>query len=518
MKPLRQPPSRLSRGSRSRVAACAAVLLTGSLAAAAPEPRHAFRQSDAVVVNLTQSDLNRVLEAIVRSNGGPRFEGTRKKVSRGVSDLHYVAELSTPRLTLGDDGLARLDVDIEEGGIRIGRLERRFIGRMARCEGAGAVVDPEHPVDIELGFRFRIEGGELRLVPERVSVSDPRESFRLVKPSRCENTLFPKWLVWWIGRPYLKRRLNGLDEVLLASASRGAASLNARGGLLRKRWEVGASDPAGPAASLDLRPEWLTTRGETLLVGLEASGSAAVTTRRPSLEWIDGLANRSFAAFSTSFLESLLGLRMSGRPGVARKLGGDFQRLLHSDSIYTLIPGLRDVDSRDDLRVGLVFGHAPSVELTELPARDENGDGEPNGERALIRVRLSGIELRLWDGAEDDATPVGVLRIDSAVIGVIPYLNRLGGLSFRPAENEWRVSSTGIRIDAALFAATLQEVVFGELFQTRYEPLWAEGIRVGDTAFVANRLRAVGDYLIVELGVRAGDGAGDGTSVLQANR
>ena len=92
---------------------------------------------------------------------------------------------------------------------------------------------------------------------------------------------------------------------------------------------------------------------------------------------------------------------------------------------------------------------------------------------------------------------------------IVPVMSPLGGVSFRLIENHWDVSSSGMEFDDALFSATLQELVFADAFQTLYEPLLSDGLRVGDTRFVPRGFSAMGDYLVVELGARPREHAPD---------
>ena len=118
----------------------------------------------------------------------------------------------------------------------------------------------------------------------------------------------------------------------------------------------------------------------------------------------------------------------------------------------------------------------------------------------MIRFRLSDIELRLFKADEHGATPLGTLRVKSGRISVVPYRSVLGGISFRIVENEWSVSSSGIRFDDALIAATFQEVTFGRIFETTYRPLATDHWRVGGTIFAPLAFDAVGGYLVIGLG------------------
>jgi hypothetical protein len=120
----------------------------------------------------------------------------------------------------------------------------------------------------------------------------------------------------------------------------------------------------------------------------------------------------------------------------------------------------------------------------------------------VIRVLLSNIELRLWKGGNENVEPdlIGTLAIDSGVVAVVPFLSTIGGVSFALVENDWKLSSSGIEFNEALFAATLQELVFGEAFGTRSDPMWGNALTVGDTRFEPRYFRSLGGYLVVELG------------------
>ena len=84
----------------------------------------------------------------------------------------------------------------------------------------------------------------------------------------------------------------------------------------------------------------------------------------------------------------------------------------------------------------------------------------------------------------------------------MPYYSLLGGVSLDALENEWEISSTGIEFDEETFAATLQELLFGEIFETSYTPLLSDGLDVGATRFDAQYFRHVDRYLVIGLGHR----------------
>src|SRR5262245_59130421 len=129
-------------------AARAVVLGLAVAPAVAGDP--AFHEPNAVLINLTQPDLNRILQANFRESWGSRLHGQKRRVGRGVSDLSYDAELSEPLLTLGDDGSARLDLDILDAQLSVGRIERKVLARRMSCENTRLTVEPEHPADVRL--------------------------------------------------------------------------------------------------------------------------------------------------------------------------------------------------------------------------------------------------------------------------------------------------------------------------------------------------------------------------------
>jgi hypothetical protein len=67
-------------------------------------------------------------------------------------------------------------------------------------------------------------------------------------------------------------------------------------------------------------------------------------------------------------------------------------------------------------------------------------------------------------------------------------------------ENQWQVSSSGIEFDEDLVAATLQEITFGKIFATSYEPLLKRTLRLGETEFVPQSFGVTDGYLVIALG------------------
>jgi hypothetical protein len=103
--------------------------------------------------------------------------------------------------------------------------------------------------------------------------------------------------------------------------------------------------------------------------------------------------------------------------------------------------------------------------------------------------------MTIWDGDE----PLGALSIDSARLAVAPYRNLLGGISFDVVENDWVLSSRGIEFDEETLAATFQELFFGEMFETSYEPVAQRSFDLGETAFQPGYFRLLGHYLVIGL-------------------
>ena len=204
--------------------ALAAALLLLSTELSAFEPTAPFHEPNAVLINISEADLNRIARDAFREQFGTRVEGASSDSSRGVQDLRYEAVFSEPVLKLDTEGGVRINLDLLQAELRIGRLEHKFMRRMASCDGAGVNVDPDRPVEVALDFRFQVEDHDLYIVPESVTIGNTK-GFRLVKPTSCQKTGLPKWLVWWIGKGQLRRKINKLDELLLAKAQSGAAAL-----------------------------------------------------------------------------------------------------------------------------------------------------------------------------------------------------------------------------------------------------------------------------------------------------
>jgi len=465
-----------------------------------------FHEPGAVIVNITERDLNRILQGTFRSSGGPRFEGTQERGSKSTSDLHYLAELSEPVLHLGEDGDSEFGLDILQAEFYIGRLEWKFGKRTAHCEDLGVVIDPAQPIPVRLALRFAIQDWDLRILPLGVWMPDPRPSFQLIKPSRCENTRLPKWLLWWLGKSRLKNHFARLDDILLAKAHRSAEKLNRGEGLLRRHLQIDAINGGGETRDIYLYPQSLDTSRGSLFVVLDGASLPENGTAVGSAQPVERFSENSYVALSESFLNSVLDLKFSGA-GALRKPGGNFQRMLGSRSGNALIPGLRHVESKDRLYVSFAFHSAPRVDVATVHAADSRVDpslekarAEDPGHRVLLRIHLSDIELHIWEGRDEDRSLVGTMRIESGTVGVAPFLNILGGISFETVENEWVITSRGTEFNEPLLSATLQELVFGEMFETRYDPVWRDAFRIADTSFVPRGLASVADYLVIELG------------------
>ena len=62
-----------------------------------------FHEPNAVILNITQDDLNRVVRDLFHANGASTLEGTRDRPSRGIYDFRYRVGLSEPVLLLEQD-------------------------------------------------------------------------------------------------------------------------------------------------------------------------------------------------------------------------------------------------------------------------------------------------------------------------------------------------------------------------------------------------------------------------------
>lgn len=519
-------------------------------ALAAGDESGSLRAPDAVVLNVTEPDLNRMVQGTLHSLGGPVFEGVSHNPSRGLYDLRYHVSITDPVLKLGADGEARVTFSIREAHVQIGRYERKIGKKIASCENLGLTVDPDQPVDVTVGFHLAIEGGDVKILPDQVSIPDAEKRFHLVKPTHCANTPLPRWLLWWIGKPRLKRRLGTIDHVLLASFQKSAGKLNQDGGLFGKRWDLGAGSEHGRGSGEDgksdllLYPGLIDTGRGALFMSLTASNSFREETRPRAPEWASSLSNRSFLAVSEPLLNALTRRAFSRLSSLPRKPGGSFAKLLKSDSLLALIPGLRQVDHKEKLYFTFKMRETPRVELRGIgeappvprsprldagvlveasPAIDASavvvapptatapapgadgssamigGAAATDGQAvASIAIHVEGMEVSVWRAGETEDALLGSLEIESGHVGLAPYASPLGGVSFEVLENDWKVSSSGIEFNDELFAATIQELIFGEAFETRYEPLLRDGLGVGDTRLMPGPIRVVEDYLVIE--------------------
>lgn len=464
---------------------------------------------DPVLINITEGDLNRILHDAFLASGGPRFAGNSSKIRKGASDLRYRANLSEPVLRLEDGGRARLSFEILEAELQIGRLEHRLLRSQAYCENAGLALDPENPVDVELALRFAIEQGGLRIVPEAVRLSDSSQDMRLLKPTRCGHALLPGWLLWRLGKPQLKRQVGKLDDILLARAQRSSVALNGDAGLMRGHWSIEPLHGSEAVQEINLEPRHLETRHGSLLLGLAAAADAHQGDGSPlGIERVPGLSSRTFLGLSESFLTSLAAMAFPASTSVRHIPGGNLEKILASRSFHGVAPGLRHISPKNKLSFELRFERSPAIELAAIDQEDleleeleelEAEGAVQDSQRVMLRVLLSGIELRIWETRQDEEVLLGSLSISAGRLGVVPFANRLGGVSFEVVENDWELASSGVEINAEALAALIQELVFGEMFGTRLEPLAREPFTIGDTEFAPRRFRLLDHYLIVEL-------------------
>ncbi len=453
-----------------------------SLALAVLQPTSAvaadFYESDALVLNLTLEDLNRVARDALQEDLGNRLEGTRTRASRGVFDLRYYADLGDPLVTLDGDGRLLLSLAVREGRIEVGRFEREILKRKMLCEGGGVRVLPEDPLAVSLALRLEVEDGSLQFVPEAASVTSAKKGLRLVRPSRCQNNVLPEWVLWQLGKPHLRRQLARIDEILLDRAQKSAAALNGDPDLLHKQWN-------GEGGALRLSPSSVDTRQGSVLVRLAGSSAGPAPASAGVADWDATVTKTSFIALSEPFLGAALGILLD--PGSHTfEAGRSIRRMFESDEIFTLIPGLREVEHRERLRFSLAFPRAPRIELGSA--------GPPT-----IRLDVSGLELGLWETGDVGDARLGRLRVEEGSLELLPYAGSLGGISFEILANDWSLSSEGLEINDPLIAATLQELVFGEIFEIRYEPLLRDALHIGSTRFVPRDFRRVGRYLVIEV-------------------
>ena len=253
------------------------LLLSAELSAFEPQAPP-YHEPSAVLLNISEADLNRIVRDVFREHVGSKLEGTSSDPSRGVRDLRYAASFSDPVVDFDDDGGLRIDLSLLEADLRIGRFEHKFRRKTASCDGAGVYVNPDRPVELAVRMDFEVEDHDLQIVPSSVTVDDPK-GFRLLKPTKCRNTWLPKWLIWQIGKGQLRRKIKGLDDWLLAQAQEGAAELSAETGVLMSRWSIDARGDSSPEAALHLYPQQIDTSHGSLLVGFAGSNRLHVPYR-----------------------------------------------------------------------------------------------------------------------------------------------------------------------------------------------------------------------------------------------
>jgi len=469
-----------------RAVVCLILLLLPLAAIGAPVEYH---EENAVLINLTEAHLNRIVQDLFTEHGGERIDGGSARLNKHVSELSYSAGLSAPRLTLSEGGTARVELEVLDAELTIGRIERQFLFRKMTCRDAGVRVDPETPLELSFEMQFAVEDNDVRIVPQQVHVANT-ERVKLKRPERCNNNPLPERFLWWLAKGKLRKKFAGIDKLLLERAHEGADQMVERGNRLARRWHLG-NDEDADREELHLYPQSVQTVNGSLLIGMAGSSPAPAFTFESMPTWVAEASHDSFLGLSESFVNQLLRGKMSEVESEPHKPRGSLRKLFRSDAIYSLIPGLRQVEDRDELRLSLKLHATPTIEF------DETDQG-----RAMIRLLLSNIEFSISDGSQEEPTWMGSIVIDSARIGLLPYYNVLGGISLEALENEWEISSSGVEFDEETFAATLQELLFGEIFETSYAPLAGDGVDVGATRFDPRYFQRVENYLVIGLNNR----------------
>jgi hypothetical protein len=152
---------------------------------------------------------------------------------------------------------------------------------------------------------------------------------------------------------------------------------------------------------------------------------------------------------------------------------------------------MRDVDQRDGLALGFRFNRTPRLSLVAVdPATDR--------ERPALALTLDDVEIEWTQLHDGERIWLGTVRVERAEITIAPFVGPLGGVSFELVDNSWSLTSSGIEFNEALLAATLQELVFAEVFSTKFDPLLRQPLMLASTAFAPSGFRLAGDYLVVE--------------------
>src|SRR5262249_12530807 len=179
-------------------------------------------------------------------------------------------------------------------------------------------------------------------------------------PTRCSHTILPRWMLWWLGKPYLRRSLGDLDARVLERARKSAARFEAKEGLLTQRWEIPRQRKGESGGGLRLFPETVDTSGGSLLVGLTAS-DVGPTAGRVSPRVIDDepRPSGSFLGISESFVNEVAKRVLLKAQGSRRGSAGNFRKLIKSDAVYALAPGLRKVEAKESIDLEVHFSSPP---------------------------------------------------------------------------------------------------------------------------------------------------------------
>ncbi|MFQ5766699.1 MAG: hypothetical protein ACE5ID_01760 [Acidobacteriota bacterium] len=255
--------------------AAALLLAPGVLAAETPDEQ-VILDTSAVVVHISEDDLNALISPYTAGPSGLVLSGYKNILKGKFREVDYQIDLDDARFSLQPGGRVVFTTRMAAASIHAGSIYKlKKNGRPSRlqCHDLAIDLDPDQPVSIQVILEISVDDGKLNIVSGEVNLSDGSDGFQVQRPATCKGAWILNPLVKTLVRRKIKKTLRDLDRVLGSIFQKEIAAL---GALPAAESEFSFHSPLeNEAVRFSLRPSALGTSHGALHLSLaleKASG------------------------------------------------------------------------------------------------------------------------------------------------------------------------------------------------------------------------------------------------------
>lgn len=441
----------------------------------------------ALVVNLSAPDINRVLDEFDTTAGGQRLKGRFEKLSDSIQDVDYEIDLATPRIAFRRDSHAAVSSELRYMKMNLGKVS----GYGLECEDMTIEFDrsqQKEPIRLTGDIGIKLQGDRLLLNLASFHVSQPPNGFLVTEPKKCNGW---EWLTQQLVRWVVRSQVEDLENTLGQAIRDQLKKWNEDGSFLRFSGKFTLPAPLDRSMEFVIWPARFSTAFESFYLVLSASLRVERTSFGP-VQSVQAVATippedsrTSFVAASELFAQRALGEVFSSKlPPVRFQIS---QSLL--EKILPLLDqlfGLERLDESKPFELSFALDRAPHLRFT----------GTPSG-AAQLSLESTEVGFSIWNG---DMKPLESYRIGST-LSIVPLLTEDQALALVLGQNEWEVSSSDGGGDPELVAALLQELTFGAFWDTEVHPFPLWQIPIGGSEIGPRTFRTRDGYLQLDLAI-----------------